>query len=366
MSSCFALALGLAVCWSGCGPKELTKIEVPDGGVKLAYDLSPGTAYRGHLRVGNTLQLQGMTTKQTMECDVDLIVTEKAASHSTLRARYVNIDIDMNFTSGPAAGLSLDEALNQIKALEVTLHVQENGKVTHVSPLPAGAPEAIQTLMQQLVDALESAFLVVPERQIKDGEQWTDSVKRGREGKLGRYRVGKTKTVFEGMYRHQRHDTVAKLSVAQEQTDVVTTKEGRRQTERNGKTTAYFSTAGYLAQFDSEIRDFDPTQGMTFRKLQASWRKTSDARKAATQAAPIDPCDPDYVGPDVCEREGVVDDPCDPDYVGPDSCKEIEADPTPSGGQETPESQPAAATGVGTEAGTEPAAPDGPAPDDPG
>jgi hypothetical protein len=165
---------------------------------------------------------------------------------------------------------------------------------------------------------------------VKDKETWSEDEKRGREGKLGRYVVGKVQTRVDGMYRDDtRKEDLLRLVITQKRAETITTKDSSRKIEIEGKSTAMFSTAGYLAQIDGESREFDPVNGMTFSKVKVDWKKTASgttggAAPTVDEQAITDPCDPDYVGSEECkdgtETQNIVD-PCHPDYVGGEECK---------------------------------------------
>jgi hypothetical protein len=250
--SVFGLALATGSLLS-CGDKQLQRIETPQGGVKLQYDLTPGASYRGHLRVGNTRQIEGAgTLNQNVECGVQMTVLGRAPDREghLVKATFTNVQLDWALPA--SVPISADEflgmALEQVQGMAVTFAVLSTGEITYMPVPPSDAPDELKAVIQAVLDALESAFLAVPERTLAQGERWTDEQQQGRKGKLGRFREASVTTTFDGMFRaEERDEQWAKLDIQLARKDVITTKEGQRTGERTGKTTAYFSTAGYLA-----------------------------------------------------------------------------------------------------------------------
>lgn len=343
-----AVALALVAAGGGCGPKGMKKIEVPAAGVTLAYDLAPGRVYDGHLRIGSTLQVPDVgSLNRSLECDVHLVVLgdDPQRGGAQLQATFSRIDITWSLP--PAAGISTAEftrtATDQLQGMKVTFTALPSGEIIFMPVPPAGISPELGVFLDQVLRGLEDAFLVVPKHAIKDGEKWTENERRGRKGKLGRYVEGKVDTVVEGMFRDDgRGEDVVRLAIAHQRKETVTTEEGARDNESTGKSTALFSTRGYLAQIDGESRDYDPVRGMNFRKINVTWKRAGGAGAPAGEQAISDPCHPDYVGAAQCEGADAqqINDPCDPDYVGSDECKD--AAPTPA--SDAPASDAPAAT----------------------
>jgi hypothetical protein len=315
------------------GNKGMKKVEVPAGGITLAYDLTPGASYEGHVRIGNTQQIEGVgNISQSLECDVRLMVLgdDPARGGAQMRATFANIDLAWGLP--PSAPFSVDEfakqAVAQLQGMQVTFNVLPTGEITFMPVPPQELPAELKELIYQVVRALEQGFLVVPKHKIGEGETWTENERRGREGKLGRFVDGKVTTKMEGMFRHEeRPEDVVRLVIEQKKKETITTKDGARTSEIDGKSTALFSTLGYLAEVDGETREYDPKQGMNFRKVRVQWKKTAEGKAAAPGGdvqAIGDPCHPDYVGPAECadaSESQAITDPCHPDYVGAEECK---------------------------------------------
>jgi hypothetical protein len=342
----FAASIGIA---PACGGKRgMQKVEVPAGGITLAYDLTQGASYEGHVRIGNTKQLEGIgNISQSLECDVRMMVLgdDPARGGAQVRATFANITL--NWALPPSAPFSVDEfakqAVAQLQGMQVTFNVLPTGEITYMPVPPQELSAELKELIFQVVRALEQGFLVVPKHKIGEGETWTENERRGREGKLGRFVDGKVTTKMDGMFRHAtRPEDVVRLSIEQKKKETITTPDGARTNEIEGKSTALFSTLGYLAEVDGETREYDPKQGMNFRKVRVQWKKTAKGH-AGSGGGDVqtidDPCHPDYVGPAECKsaESQAEGDPCHPDYVGAEACKEAApTQPTPPGPNDGP------------------------------
>lgn len=352
----FAFAALLGGPALACGPKGMKKVEIPAAGIQMAYDLDPGATYQGHLRIGNTQTVsaegQQASINQALECDVRLEVLGNDPQHggTAVRASFANIDLKWGLpASAPISPAEFTrDALAQLQGLNVTFNVLPTGEIVYMPVPPQQMSDELKGLIDQVLRGLEEAFLVVPKHAVKDGETWSEDEHRGRKGKLGRYVEGKVTTKVDGMYHHGTLDEdVVKLVIELKRKETFTTKDGSRETESTEKSTALFSTAGYLAQVEGESKDYDPVNGMSYRKVRVEWKKTADGTPGGAAVAPTqeqtitDPCDPDYVGEAECKdgsEQQAITDPCDPDYVGEGECKDEAAKPegTPPAATTTP------------------------------
>jgi hypothetical protein len=352
MNAALAVAMiamaGLAAPACGGDKNGMRKVEVPQGGIQLAYDLTPGAAYQGHVRIGNTQQIEGVgSISQALECDVKLVVlgADPERSGAQVRATLSNIVLDWGLP--PSAPFSVDEfakqAVAQLQGMQVTFNVLPTGEITFMPVPPQELDDQVKEVIFQVLRALEQGFLVMPKHKVGEGETWTENEKRGREGKLGRFVDGKVMTKVEGMFRHEtRPEDVVSLKIELQRKETITTKDGARTNEIHGKSSALFSTQGYLAEVDGETREYDPKQGMNFRKVRVQWKKTAKGH-AGSGGGDVqtidDPCHPDYVGPAECKsaESQAEGDPCHPDYVGAEACKEAApTQPTPPGPNDGP------------------------------
>ncbi len=322
----------------------MKKLEIPAAGIRMSYDLDPGATYEGHLRIGNTrtVQAEGASANinQALECDVrlEVIGADPERGGTMVRASFANVDLQWGLpASVPISPAEFTRgAVAQLQGMNVTFNVLPTGEITFMPVPPQQLDEQLKALIDQVLRGLEEAFLVVPKHAVKDGESWSEDERRGRKGKLGRYVEGKVTTKVDGMFHHDKLDQdVVKLEIQLQRKETFTTKDGARANESEGKSTVLFSTAGYLAQIEGESRDYDPVNGMSFRKVRVEWKKTADGTPGAAPVTPtqeqtiVDPCDPDYVGEEECKdapnEEQAIVDPCHPDYVGELECKDASA-----------------------------------------
>jgi len=318
----------------------MTKVETPAAGVTLAYNLTPGAAFIGNIRRSETISsLSGDSVNRSIEFATKLVVLgpDSERGGTQVRARITNIKLNWALPPAMAAIVNVSDLTNQArKALErteITFNVDTSGKIIYMPPLPEGISPELGMVIQQVLDALESAFYTVPERALKLGEQWKDDKKRGRKGKLGRYIEGEVNTKFDGLYTlAEGGQTVAKLKSNNEETEVTTAKSGSHEVRRQGESTILFATqGGYLLRTDSELRTFDAGNSTTHTNVNVVWKEAPSQPVApATETQAItDPCSPDYVGGEDCVPEGAetqaITDPCNPDYVGAGECSESAA-----------------------------------------
>lgn len=339
------LALPLA---QGCdsGPK-LAKLETPAAGVTLAYDLAPGQVYNGRIHRSEVINSRaGGSVNRSIDFTANLVVLGPDDERGGTKVRATIANINLNWALPPAIAAIVNvsdltkQAREALDGTEITFNVDTTGKIIYVPPIPEGVSQELGLVIQQALDALESAFYTVPERALKPGESWQDDKKRGRKGKLGRYLEGKVATTFDGLFADPKTGApVAKLISKTEEDEVTTAKSGSHEVRREGESVILFATdGGYLASTQSELRTFDAGNSTTHTKVDVTWQK---AEKKALQTKPEtqaidDPCHPDYVGAQDCVEQApaapegaetqAITDPCHPDYVGAEACSETAAE----------------------------------------
>jgi hypothetical protein len=310
-SSAFVLAMALggvtAFAGSGCGDRQLRKISAPRGGVRLAYALEPATAYAGKLDVGVTRQVDGADEpiRQAISGDVTMVVIGEAPDGGTrVRITLTRGDLDWGLlpTSTYSRNAFLEIAVKRLKGLHLPMTIGPAGGVVERPPIPDDIPEEIAEVLDTVVDALAQSFVVVPDRKLSRGDRWTPAG------------PGRMQSRFKGLFRHvERGENVANLSLEMTKVPIGRNQDG----ERQGSTQALFAVEGYPARIDVECRDFDPEQGMKFRRVQVEWKKAGRAppELRVTNDEPedvqviADPCNPDYVGPAACQELEVLEDP---------------------------------------------------------
>lgn len=308
-----ALLLCAVPSLSGCktGP-GLTKIEAPAEGVTLRYDLTPGQVYQGSVRHSETIRAAGSSTSAARSFSFDLTLRVRGAdpAHGGMgvTARFSNVSV--RWSLPPGIPISVAEfnrtAGQQLQGLEVDLTVDDTGKILHVPELPEDLSAELRVVLQQAIDALETAFLTVPAAPIKAGDAWKDDKTRGRKGKLGRYIEGTVKTRVDGFYRTGEPTlTVAKLVTETDELEITTTASGSHEVKKQSTTEALFATEQrYLHNYVREQQVFDAGNSNTFAKTEVSWAKPPSQTGAAADAQVqdiSDPCHPDYVGAEECQ-----------------------------------------------------------------
>ena len=345
-----------ALATVACGPKY-EPVEVPAEGVRLSYDMSPGRTFEGHVRRSETASGPYGTLNRVLEYDVRLTIAGKDPNRGDILVRATFRNVKIQWTLPPSSGLnvSIDEfiqnAVRQVQGMEIRFNVGDDGKVHYLPPIPSEADDQLKLVIRAVLDSLDEAFLQVPSKPLEPGASWEDTEKKGRKGKLGRYRKGTRKTTFKGLYREpQTGATLALLTVEDRGEEVITTKSGSRRNEWNGTTEAYFSmTDAFLHARHGEMRKFDPKEGTTFVKVDVTWRKVADGSRAPAVKVErqkiTDPCDPDYVGFEECPADAPA--AAEASSGGASTQGDAGAEPTPEDGEHDrdAEAAPAATTG---------------------
>ena len=287
-----SLCLG-ALALGACGGGDLRKVRVPRAGVRLNYDLAPGAAYDGHLKVGTTRAIAGMREhlNQNVECDAKLLVLGRDGADGgiVVAARVRNVDLD--WAVPIEAGLSRDDfqklAGEQLRGFELRFLVSPRGKIL-TRPTPSDSlHEAMYELFSVLEAAVGTSFIELPARNLRPGDRWNDNAEARTIG-----------AKFDGLFEAKEDKgQLARLELDLNIGRTVTTEAGERQAQTEGRSRSLFDTRGYFASVDVEAQDFDPRVGMGIRQIAAEWTQASEGREDATSIQEIsDPCDADYVG----------------------------------------------------------------------
>jgi hypothetical protein len=322
-----------------CAGNRLQAIETPAAGVQLEYALAPGSRFEGHV---HHKQQEGATGGQqsTRRLDFDVSLTvgntrEDGAAH--VQATISNIDLNWvvpNLPINPAAFVA--ESKKKLEGMKVDVFVSKTGELVDFPELPAEVTDEDRFLMEAVLDGLEQAFYVVPERALKKGETWKDESSKGRKGKLGRYYEVTANSTFDGLFTEPASDdgaerTVARISVNSTKIETITTKAGGHETKTIDKKSILFDTEGsYLAGVEGTRTKYDAGVPSTV-KFRASWRQTGSGAapveaappaEAKPEPAPADPAPAPSTcakGDENCEVQAGLD-PCDDDYVGGEDC----------------------------------------------
>jgi hypothetical protein len=314
-----ALLLCAAPSLHGCKTAAgLTKIEAPAEGVTLRYDLTPGQVYQGSVRRSATIRSATSATSTSQSFSFDLTLTvrgpDPARGGVAVTARFSGVSVKWSLP--PSFPISVAEfnrnASNQLQGLEVDFNVDDTGRILHMPELPDDISSELRVVLQQALDALETAFITVPARPLKVGDTWKDDKKRGRKGKLGRYSEGTVTTRVDGFYHTGEPPlTVAKLVVDTDEKEIITTSSGSHEVKKQSTTEVLFATEKqYLHNYVNEEQIFDTGKSNTFAKTEVSWTKpVSQTGGSATPKVQdiSDPCHPDYVGAEECPDEAAPD-----------------------------------------------------------
>lgn len=315
-----ALLLGVAPVTTACKTgSDLTKIEAPAEGVTLSYDLTPGQVYQGSVRYSETVREVDRSTSVTNSFNFDLTLRVRGADTERrgmgVTARFSNVQVRWSLPPGiPISLAEFNRDLSRrLQGLEVDLVVDDAGKILYVPDLPEDWSTETRVVVQRAIDALESAFLPVPDRAIKVGDAWKDDKTRGRKGKLGRYVEGSIKTRVDGFYTTGDPPlVVARLITDTEETEITTTASGAHEVKKQSTTEALFATEQrFLHRYVREQRIFDPGVSNTFAKTEVSWKKPPGPAPGAGEAQVqdiSDPCHPDYVGAEECPDQPTPED----------------------------------------------------------
>ncbi len=322
-----------AVAGSGCaGNEELRRIRVPKSGIALSYDLTPGVAYEGRLRLGNLVRADGAEPrKQSIEADLRLAVVGSDPGGTVLvRAALRRVELEWDLP--PSTTLTAEQftrlAGTQLEGMELVFDLSSKGEVTFMPEVPPGVVPEVAEAIAEIIDALASMFVVLPDRALRRGETWTHPVEMQSSG---RTRRGKTDAKLVGLYRHaELGGRVARIDMRRESTELASDGLDERRVDRESHAVVLFSVDGFVAQLDGETRELDPFEGLRLRKLQVDLVK----RQPVT-------------GPRTGVETQIVADPCDADYVGLQACPDDAPEPetTPPAPAETPKEP----SGIATE-----------------
>lgn len=331
------LALAAALLGSfgaACDKDQLTEATVPDAGVTMAYDLTPGQTYKGHLKQRTVLESPMGKIDMRLEYDLDVLVTDTmSADGPLLAATFNNIEANAIMPGEvPHEAPGFDpELAKTLDGVELRFNMNEGGEVENMPEPPEGQPPAIQAFLRQMTSGLQAAFARMPDKPLKKGESWSRD--RTEDGS-----TITTKGVFKDFGTAANGSTVATL-------ETKSSGEVKREAQGlsiegtvSGLSTIKFVTSdGYASALERKIRQTSNMGDITL-EFDITWEKGE--KKAIEPSAPAevqavtDPCDADYVGGEECPDDAqAITDPCDADYVGPEPCEgdAAAADAAPTG-----------------------------------
>ena len=320
------LALAAALLGSfgaACDKEQLAEAAVPDTGVTMAYDLTPGQTYKGHVEQRTVLESPMGNIDMRLEYDLDVIVTgTMSADGPLLAATFNNIEANAIMPGGiPPEAAGFDpKVAKTLNGVELRFNMNEGGEVENMPELPEGQPPAIQAFLGQMTGGLQSAFARMPDKPLKKGESWS----RDREDDGNTVTM---KGVFKDFGTDASGATVATLET-ESSGDIKREAQGQTiEGTVSGLSTIKFVTSdGYASALERKIRQTSNMGSITL-EFDITWekgeKKAVEASAPAEVQAVTDPCDADYVGGEECPDDAqAITDPCDADYVGPEPCED--------------------------------------------
>ena len=290
---------------SGCGADRERSVRAPKAGAKLHYALDVGTSLDGHLRIGTTRKVEGISDPltQSVECDARLFVVKAEADGSrVIRATFRSVDLDWSVP--PETGLSSEAfaklAATTLKETEMRFTVSARGKVLTVPVGAQRSPAELEGLLDTLGRAATLAFVELPTAAVEKDQSWVDTATAP-----GTHR---NDARFDGLSRRGKSGPVtANLEVRFVSAIEVSTPSGPRRRQVEGETAVGLSDKGVPFRMRAELRDFDPLRGTAVQEVHGSWNRTDTGDQGTTDVQDIDdPCDADYVGTTPCVEPHVA------------------------------------------------------------
>lgn len=329
LRSLFVAAM-LCAAIPSCNKEQLAETVVPDEGVTMRYDLTPGQTFDGKVKTRTTVTTPMGDIVIKIGYEVDLLVTGTTTADGPLLAatlQAITMDVVTPSTI-PAAATGFDPKIaDSLNGLEFRFNMNTQGKIENMPELPEGQPPQVVAAVGQLMTGLQGGLARLPDEPLKKGESWTKS-EDDEDGKRS------TQGTFKAFGTDPSGGTVAKLE---------TESTGDVQRERNGETMTatisalseidFVTSAGFASRVSRKLRQSSNMADLAI-EIEATWTKGAVEAVEVTGSnevqAVTDPCDADYVGPDPCpadeaSEQQAITDPCDADYVGPDPCPADEA-----------------------------------------
>lgn len=318
LASPFFLAAALVLsAGSGCNKNgKLTEVEVPEAGMSLRYDLTPGQEYSGEVTMRTAAQTPMGDMTSTVKFNVALVVSAKSEDGAQLvRATVSGIEANARMPAGiPAAAAGINpEAAAALNGMELRFNINPRGKVSNTPEPPESAPPEIKAMIGLITSGLEGGLsLRLPEESLKAGATWDSTSEEQDEDVKSAKGTGS----LERFARNEAGEDVATLAYVGESQSERTQGENTMQVNQKVETNAEFSASGgYPISIKRKINNEIVGQVTFIIELDAEWSKGAlqEVAPAAPTSAPAndgtevqdvnDPCDPDYVGMGVCEAD---------------------------------------------------------------
>lgn len=301
VAALLALPLGTA----GCNKKQqLTEVEVPEAGLTLRYDLTPGQTINGHVRMRTAAQTPVGEIISIVECDAEVTVLSKGdASKREVEATISNIEVSTRLPEGipkEAAGMS-PETAKALEGMQLAFDLDTHGDTSNEPEPPEGTDPQTAGLLSLITSGVTAGISVrLPEETIEDGATWDAAPAELDEG----VKSASSKGTFEGLGRNEAGEDIAKLSY-------VSSSEATRQqggmsleikTEATTKAT-FSASGGYPVSVERKINQEVVGKATILIEIEAGWSKGDAVAVDGEEQAITDPCDPDYVGAEECSDE---------------------------------------------------------------
>jgi hypothetical protein len=235
---------------TGCDKRKLTEVEVPDEGVQLTYDLAPGKAFDGHIRVANAIASPAGELYNAIEFDVALEVIEARDDRFFVKATVNGLRTDVRLPEGlpKEAGLS-QQAAESANGTELRFFVDKTGEVSEAPQPPEDAPLPVKAIISLISTGLRGAFVKLPPGPIKAGDSWDTSPAEQPEGGTasgsGKMKgMAQDANTGENVAKLEYHSSVEKTGEAEGQS---------LKGSLGGTAKALFSQAGYAISIERRL-----------------------------------------------------------------------------------------------------------------
>lgn len=314
-----ALAASLLLLAPGCAQGDLDRIAIPDAGLPLAYDLSPGATFNGTVGVGNTLQIAGYDEplSQSFEITVELVVLGDDPERGGTQLRAEIGKVELAWAMPPNTNLTeemfYDQAVDALRGMTIVFNVDEQGGLTYMPSPPDDLEPSVAQVVEVVTEALGASFVSVPDKPLRPGARWTHQTPQAAGDTATDRSVEAT---FEGAYHLDERDLdVGRIDLAMTSRKIIDDGfDARRTSERTGEGHLLMAKDGFVARLDLDVREFDPELGTAFRKVKARWNRAAEGARITDDAG-------------ASQRVQIVEDPCDPDYVGELPCPDDQPAP---------------------------------------
>ncbi len=298
--SSFLLAVALVLpLGAGCGKKQqLTEIAIPDEGVGLRYDLTPGQGYNGHVRLRQAIKTMGGEVVARFELDVALLVTPaQGADGSVVKATVDNITLDLRLPDGVPQAMVAQMGFDKVDSFNgasFEFDLSALGDTNNV-PRPSLGSGPDQMMVGVLAQAVTAALVRIPEQAVKDGDTW-DAVPK-------QIKDDPTVTSAEGtgsMTALARNEAGEELAQLEFKSSVQKEIQGKNQLATSQVTVSFSIQGGFPATVERNV-----STDNALIEIKAEWTKgaATGGGTAEQVQAVTDPCDPDYVGSEECAAD---------------------------------------------------------------